>query len=67
MRVNSIGLPVLETESDHCFSTKESLLNWFDTIAIRHYNSVVNFGRFPERNIYLNRTSTSEEKAFLSA
>ena len=34
--------------------------------ALRHYDVIQKFGRFPHRNIILNRKSTVEEKEFLS-
>jgi uncharacterized protein (DUF924 family) len=35
-------------------------------IATFHYETILNFERFPSRNIILNRESTYEEKTFLS-
>ena len=34
--------------------------------ALRHYDVIQKFGRFPHRNTILNRKSTVEEKEFLS-
>ena len=38
----------------------------FLNFAVRHYEIVERFGRFPHRNAILKRTSTAEEEAFLS-
>lgn len=37
----------------------------FEKISEVHYNSVLVFGRFPERNQYLNRKTTFEEQIYL--
>ena len=34
--------------------------------AIAHYGIIERFGRFPHRNTLLGRTSTDEERVFLS-
>lgn len=37
----------------------------FQKISLVHYNSVILFGRFPERNAILRRKTTEEEKIYL--
>jgi uncharacterized protein (DUF924 family) len=41
--------------------TRESAYEW----AVKHYDIVLRFGRFPHRNAVLQRASTAEELAFL--
>ncbi len=42
-----------------------SIFQGYVDFAIRHYDIVARFGRFPHRNIILGRESTAEEIAFL--
>ncbi len=44
---------------------KESFAKFYD-YALRHYEIIARFGRFPHRNTILGRTSTAEEIEFLS-
>lgn len=46
--------------------TKE-LYNTFLSIAVRHFEIIQKYGRFPDRNIALNRESSAEEKKFLKS
>lgn len=43
-----------------------SILQRFHVISIRHKQAVDLFGRFPERNRYLGRQSTTAEEAYLA-
>ena len=38
-----------------------------DAWAVKHYDVIARFGRFPHRNAALGRTSTPEEQAYLDA
>ena len=38
-----------------------------DAWAVKHYDVIVRFGRFPHRNAALGRESTAEELAYLEA
>ena len=45
---------------------QRALYEGYLDFAIRHRDIIARFGRFPHRNEILGRTSTSEERAFLS-
>jgi uncharacterized protein (DUF924 family) len=45
--------------------TVQMMFTRFVKISEVHYNSVLAFGRFPERNGYLNRRTTFEEEVYL--
>lgn len=47
-------------------SGSTQVLDRFNKIAGRHEKVIQLFGRFPERNMYLGRTSSTEEAAYLS-
>jgi len=42
------------------------ILERFHKIAIRHKDVIAIFGRFPERNKYLGRHSSTQEAAYLA-
>lgn len=52
-------------EAEAAGSLTVRVLARFKKIADIHYNSIKLFGRYPERNKYLNRASTFEELAYL--
>lgn len=43
----------------------EQVLERFKKAAVRHYNVIQQFGRYPERNKYLARVSKEDEAAYL--
>lgn len=55
----------LHEEAKISRSLSEQVLERFKKAAIRHYNVISLFGRYPERNKYLGRSSLPEEKAYL--
>lgn len=53
-----------EEAAEHMPAAK-MMFSRFVKISDVHYNSVVAFGRFPERNPYLKRKTTLEEEVYL--
>ncbi len=65
-------MPLIHTEEMELQKHGVGLLRSYGTksaheSAIRHLNVIKKFGRFPHRNISLNRKSTKAEKIFLSS
>lgn len=54
-----------KTLADLSFKETQPIFLKFLTNAIKHYEMIKTFGRFPQRNATLNRVSTAEEEKFL--
>ena len=55
----------LYEEVEHTQSEVKMMFERFCRISKVHYNSVLVFGRFPERNVYLKRKNTYEEDIYM--
>ena len=63
MQVHSVR--AYKTLADLSFPETHQIFFEFLTYAIKHYEAIKVFNRFPQRNAVLNRESTPEEKKFL--
>jgi len=57
----------LDLLNDPMLQSYHTVLVQLKTIAGNHFDRVLNFGRIPERNVFLGRISTPEEDAYLKA
>ena len=57
---------LLASYVQHLVCPHEDLARALHAISKKHFDRVAEFGRFPERNANLNRTSTVREEAYLS-
>lgn len=64
MQISSVR--AFKTLADLSFPETHQMFFQFLTYAIKHYEVIKVFGRFPQRNAVLNRESTIEEKKFLA-
>lgn len=63
MQISSVR--AFKTLADLSFPETHQIFFQFLTYAIKHYEVIKAFGRFPQRNAILNRDSTIDEKRFL--
>jgi len=65
LQLQQMSVNMYQQLYDDANSSVKLMFDRFHKISKVHYNSVVLFGRFPERNEYLKRRSTPEEIVYI--